>query len=227
VALVSAGTGPYEELLDITRPSRRRFADLHGMTVVETTDLLCGDRPASWHKVVLMQHLLASGRFDAMVWLDADAIVVDPSVDPVSELSPQVNLAVVHHRFGPETVPNAGVFVLRAGQWSVDLLEAMWARVEFIEHRWWENAALLALCGYTTEPPVVKHSPSPLDRAIGELPLRWNAIPQAAPPDAPAIVHLPGYDHSTRVRCLSMLAADPGRAREVLDDPLQVGVQSA
>jgi hypothetical protein len=224
VALVSLGAGEHRELLDITRASREAYARRHGMMVVEEYDDRAEGRPPSWGRVPLLLELISSQRFDTLVWIDADAIVVDADDDVSVDRPSGAHLAMVHHRFHDQTVPNAGVCVVRTSRWSAALLRRVWARDQFVDHPWWENAALLDILGLTTVEPVRKVARSRFEARVAELPARWNAIPQAPVPHRPAIVHLPGFDHETRVRCLSALASDPSAAAQVLHAPSHLAI---
>ena len=68
-----------------------------------------------------------------------------------------------------------------------------------VEHRWWENAAICRLLGYTLDP-----SAPGADGLTARTKLarrRWNSIPDA-PAAKPRIRHYPGY--SLKARALLM-----------------------
>jgi hypothetical protein len=103
------------------------------------------------------------------------------------------------------TVLNAGIFLARSCEFTNDLIAAMWANEQFIEHNWWENAALLDLLGYSLEPPFPKLRPSKWDDRIGELDLAWNSVPGYCESPHPAINHHARSDHGDfRLRLAAM-----------------------
>ena len=212
--MATLGVGSHVELLEITRPSREDFAVRHGYEVVEETNDLGEGRPLSWGKVRLLQRLVAS--FDQVFWIDADAILVDSSRDVADDMLGQ-DLGLVSHRYAGQVVPNAGVLFLRNTSWTADFLQRQWDAAEFVHHKWWDNAALLHLTGFTTTEPVQRVRDTHDGAHVCEIPQRWNVIPQAEAA-TPAIVHLPGFPHSTRLSLMSRLAADPGDAASILDE---------
>ena len=76
-------------------------------------------------------------------------------------------------------------------------LERVWRKTEYIQHEWWENAAVLDLLGYRVRTPVRPARPSPWRLGVSFLDTAWNSIPDD-PAAAPRIVHLPGLPLETR-----------------------------
>lgn len=215
-AMLSIGVGEHEKLLEITRPARARYAELHGYDVVEITQLLAPERPPSWSKIPLMQSSFRE--YSTLLWVDADAVICDFETDVANELDPSTPFQLVSHEYGGQLVPNCGVMLLHRTDRVQLLLHDMWESIEFSDHKWWENAALLHLLGYTMDEPIRKTSATKYDDLVGELPGRWNTIPQVGG-DAPAIVHLPGTANDVRIGCLARLVAEPGDAPLVVAEP--------
>jgi hypothetical protein len=142
-ALCSIGSGPHEALLEISRPTFAAYAERHGYELITSTG---SDprRPPAWAKVPMLREALAS--YDLVLWIDADAVIVDGSRDIAAELPPDRFLALVGH--GERRVPNTGVMLLRADGRAHDLLDAVWNATRLIHHPWWENAALADALGY-------------------------------------------------------------------------------
>lgn len=216
-ALVSLGFGAHVGLLEATRPVRERYAELHGYELVEETPSAGADRPGGWPKIPLLQSALE--RFETVVWVDADAVICDVATDIADDAVGGFLLHLVSHRYAGQCFPNLGVMVLRQHQWTADFLAAVWDKKEYLDHPWWENAAALDLLGYRVEEPVVKVRPTEYDRFVGELPQRWNMIPQVGG-RFPGIVHLPGYSNEVRRQLIGRLVADPSCADIVLADPM-------
>jgi galactosyl transferase GMA12/MNN10 family len=211
-ALCTLGAGPHQKLLEIVKPSLAAYAERHGYDLVAERQLLDPWRPASWSKVLLLQRLLESYR--AVVWIDCDAVVVDPSRDLLAELPEHAMMGVVAHRTPEgEEIPNLGVMAVRAGPEAREFLRLVWSRTEFIEHVWWENAAALALFGYTTSPPVRLLEPTRWRELTCFLDERWNSLTMYPVPN-PRIVHFAGEKHDARLTGLRELT---------LESPLPVG----
>lgn len=200
--LCSIGAGPHEELLGYAAPTFEDYAQRHDYEVVlETKVVGLGARPVSWAKLALIRDLL--DEHEVVVWIDADAVIVDPTDDIARPGRAPIDL--VSHRVDGADVPNAGVMVVRRSPAAVRLIERVWERTEYLHHRWWENAALIAAIG--GDPDVGLRSRRERLRArrwIGSLDHRWNSIPPCPAPD-PAIVHLAGVGHAERVATMRRL----------------------
>jgi hypothetical protein len=144
-ALCSIGAGPHEALLAVSEPTFRAYAGRHGYEVITST-AAPPERPPAWAKVPLIRDTLEN--YDLVLWIDADAVIVDGTEDIVAALGPDAQLALVRHRREGVLIPNTGVMVWRSGDFSRGLLDRVWASTRFIDHPWWENAALLDALGY-------------------------------------------------------------------------------
>ena len=208
-ALCSIGSGPHQALLEISRPTFAAYAERHGYELITSTE---NDprRPPAWAKVPMLREAL--GSYELVLWIDADAVIVDGSRDIADELEPDRFLGLVRH--GEREVPNTGVMLWRAGEQARELLDRTWAGKRFLHHPWWENAALLDALGYdlpgALEPgrlrrlfargrPFRLARPSPFRAGIQFLPLEWNSV-YLDRADAPRIVHCVGVPVEQRAR---------------------------
>ena len=208
-ALCSIGSGPHEALLAISRPTFAAYAERHGYDLITSTE---SDRrrPPAWAKVPMLRETLAS--YDLVLWIDADAVIVDGRDDIAAELEPERFLGLVRH--GEQQVPNTGVMVWRAGERADELLDRTWRARRFLHHPWWENAALLAALGYdlpsALEPGWRRRlrrkerqfgaaRPSPFTAGVQFLSHEWNSVylDQA---ERPRIVHCLGVPVDQRAR---------------------------
>jgi hypothetical protein len=203
--LCSIGAGPHEELLELARPSFERYAQTFGYDLDLRNELLAADRPPSWSKVPLLRERLEDHK--VAIWIDADAVVVDPRADIASTVSIATPLAMVAHNYAGQRVPNCGIMALRRCRTTLRLLDAMWAKTEYLDHKWWENAALLDIMGYNiSKEPIVKVRGTRLDRRVNWLSPDWNSI-EGSGSDSPIIMHFPGLEHSVRLERMRWLAA--------------------
>jgi hypothetical protein len=102
-------------------------------------------------------------------------------------------------------VPNLGVFALRSTRASRRLLYRLWTMEQYLDHKWWENAALLELLGYDiSSEPIRKLRRTRTDRLVTEIDLAWNSI-DLVPSPSPIIKHYPGTPNDERAR---RIAAD-------------------
>jgi hypothetical protein len=194
--ICSLALGEYRPLLSRTALSFERYAERWGWDVVLSTEDLAPGRPAPWAKVPLLQSLL--DEYEWVLWLDADVVVVDLEADISDEIQPDKDMYLVEHPWLHQYTANSGVLLLRSCAWSREFLQEVWALERYIEHPWWENAALLDLLGYSLDPArLVRptrhlHHTKIIDR-------RWNSI-ELDRPQAPSFVHRGFYDLRTRIR---------------------------
>lgn len=205
--IVSLGSGRQSRLLRIASRSFRRYASAHGYELELHTEIVDPTRPAPWSKIALLRRLAAS--HELVLWLDADLVVVDTSLDIASELEDGRFLYLVEHETQEGRMPNSGVMLLRGGEETIAFLDEVYAQEDLIEHRWWENAAICRLLGYELD-PVGPGTPTPLLSEHTKLmSRRWNSIPDSPAAD-PRIRHYPGYSLKARA---ALMARDELRRR--------------
>jgi hypothetical protein len=194
--ICSLAVGDYRSLLGRTALSFERYAERWGWDLVLSTEDLADGRPAPWAKVPLLQSLL--DEYEWVLWLDADVVIVDLDADISDEIQADKDLYLVEHSHHGQYTANSGVVLLRSCAWSRDFLHDVWALERYIEHRPWENAAVLDLLGYGLEPARLVQ-PTPRLRRTKFIDRRWNSI-ELDRPESPAFVHRGFYDLRTRIR---------------------------
>jgi hypothetical protein len=192
--IASLGAGPQSRLLTLASRSFKRYARRHGYELELCREVLDASRPAPWSKIVLLRRLAES--HDVIVWLDADVVVVDTSCDIETELEADKALYLVEHHTREGRMPNSGVMLMRGGAETIAFLDDVYAQEDLVEHRWWENAAICRLLGYTLD-PVGPGAQTPLRARTKLISPRWNSIPDA-PAREPRIRHYPGYSLKAR-----------------------------
>lgn len=195
------GSGPMASVLKRSYPTFSAYAKRHGYDLIVARENRTG-RPASWAKVPAL--LQALGEREYAFWIDADAIVMDDSLDVATVLPADSYQGLVCHEFtNPRReLPNTGVWLLRSDARSVGFLNTVWNSREFIHHDWWENAAVLRHLGY----PV-----SEIDRRVTTewqagtfwLSQEWNRITRQGRRRPVRILHYAGVPNSMRVLGMS------------------------
>ena len=172
-AIATIGSGPIAKLLDLSLPALNHYGDVHGYEVVVGDGESYG-RPPAWAKVPLLQRLLAT--YDTVLWIDADAIIMDSTVDVASAVPGAAFQALAGPCAGNPPYINTGVWLLRAGDRASQFLDAVWAATEFIDHAWWENAAVIDLLGFELQSV---HGPVRESQWMSDtqfLPEEWNML---------------------------------------------------
>jgi hypothetical protein len=204
-AVCTLATGSHRELFEIARPGLEAYCARHGYDLVLAHHEMATGRPTSWSKVVLLRDVVES--YDRVAWIDADAVVVDPTGDIFAGVGHLTPIRVVFHRYDGLEVPNLGVMAIASTSWSKRFLQRLWRSEQYVNHKWWENAAALELLGYDVrEPRRETRRRRYASLRVGRLDGSWNSIP-LDPADRPFISHFPGETHDTRVRLMTAAAA--------------------
>ena len=194
--LCSIGAGPHQALLALTRATFEAYAQRHGYDLVLHTRALDQDRPAAWSKIRLLRQLLS--RYDLLLWVDADAVIVDHEHDIAERLEQDKFFYLVEHQYTGQQLPNTGVLMVRACDQADALLSRVWKSTDLIYHHWWENAAVMRVLGY--EPTLSRlRRPTRLPDGVKLLDRAWNSIPED-PSLEPKIKHYPGRPVAERLR---------------------------
>lgn len=172
-----------------------RYAARHGMDY-KCVNLHAEDAPPSWVKVPRIISALNSQHCDTVVWLDADVIVFRSDVNILDDFGPSKWQGLVEHDTESGLVPNCGVWIVTDEMLTT--LEEIWlARSKYLNHCWWEQAAILEKMGYALDggrPFSSRGEPTILFDRTEFLPARWNHHPHDAGRDPNAhFVHVTQY----------------------------------
>ena len=176
-AIVTFGVGTHVELLRIARASFNAFAERHGYAYIEAQQI-GHKRPPAWYKVQCLLELLKS--YDRVVFFGCDLVIVDGREDfPLDDYPahlPWWQAMVTHHtQCGMCQMMICGSSIKSMIPW----LEKVWAMDDkYLNHGWWEQAALMDLMGYD---PAIEHFPTHCKDITNELyqhtlwlPNEWN-----------------------------------------------------
>lgn len=164
---------------EFTAANKAAYCHRHGYRFVVETDRLgpAFARPASWSKILLVRRELEAA--DWVLWTDADAMIVNPAVRLESLADPDADFVIAKDRNGI----NAGVFLLRSCPAAFKFLDRVWSETSFIDHYWWEQAAIMYVLDTGAHGLRVKHPPK------GAM----NAYPEDYRP-GDFIIHTPGRE---------------------------------
>lgn len=95
-------------------------------------------RPPSWAKITASRRVLPS--FDWVWCMDADTCVTNMTLDPKELLDDSQDMLVSADKNGI----NCGSVFWRNCPKIVEFLYRVWNRTEFVNHNWWEQAAIRA-----------------------------------------------------------------------------------
>jgi nucleotide-diphospho-sugar transferase len=204
--LCSLGTGKQRKLLRLASVTFRRYAKRHDYVLDLHEEVIDRDRPPAWSKVALIRRLL--DQYELVLWLDADIVVVRSDRDIADELPADRFMAMVEHTVAGRANPNTGVMVIRASDEARRFFAEVWEQTQYLNHRWWEQAAVMDLLGYDPETGERVRESKWHDR-IHWLAKEWNSIRDDSARE-PRIRHWPGF---TVARRFAEMALATVRAR--------------
>ena len=92
-------------------------------------------RPLAWQKVHAIDTVLAMGNCHRLLWLDGDAIIMQPVKLPETTC----NIALTKDSNGI----NTGVMIIKNTEWSDHFFHRVANTTAFDYHPWWEQAAII------------------------------------------------------------------------------------
>lgn len=172
--MTAASGDTHLKMLDIMKPTVIYYAKKHGMDclILPIKNRPYRQRPPAWDKILLINSALK--HYKLVMWIDADAIIVDPTRNIRKVLRSDVPLHLVFHR----RTPNTGMMVFRRSKKAFELLEAIWNRTAYINHPWWEQAALMDVLGYDPNDQNCRfRGKTKYTHMVKYLGWEWNAKP--------------------------------------------------
>ena len=146
IAVVSLAYGKaYSACLKPMIERNRQYCETQGYDFILGGDSIVDkSRPISWSKILVIQKVLAD--YDWILWVDADAAVMNHSIriDHLFKEFLDREKYLILTKDGAKNI-NFGVFLLKNIKWSFELLKLIWDQKQFINHKWWENRALIHL----------------------------------------------------------------------------------
>ena len=125
-----------------------------------------------WLKIPAIAQSLE--RYDLVVYLDNDCIILDFLKDIADELPADKWLAM-HESATPEgCVPNVGVIVTRSVPMAWKFWREAWDIDAWKTAKWTDNGQVMYLLGYTTCPPVMKVHDTEYTNGYHILSEEWN-----------------------------------------------------
>jgi hypothetical protein len=169
--LTFAITPEYRTMLDITMPGKLDYATRYGYAIVELDGIYRKPQMSvGWWKVAALIDLLAA--YDTVLYLDADVMLCDLTMDIATLLEPEHWQIVTMHN----GEPNVGVWLVTPFMLPA-LHELLSLEPTYRGHAWYEQAALMSLLGYVTNGQYSHVQDTELWQHTTRLDAEWNWHP--------------------------------------------------
>jgi hypothetical protein len=113
------------EVGELTSAVLRDYAAHNGYSFVCQKGIIDSTRGVMWNKISVVQRVLCEDSCDWLMWIDADALVVNPSVK-IESLIAQVPEGRAAAFATDDNGLCAGVFLLRSCDWSKAFLDTLY-----------------------------------------------------------------------------------------------------
>ena len=139
--IISAYNEKFKEISDLSFPTVESFCikksfDCERFLVEDF------DKPTAWFKIKALIKEVESKKHDYILWIDADAIILNQNFD-IKQILDKSKSLYISRDFNNL---NSGVMLLKCDEFSIALLKEVWRLSnEYLTHIWWEQAAIIKL----------------------------------------------------------------------------------
>ena len=140
VATMSIGEW-YQHVTQPSYDNKAAYCERHGYRFHAYTESLDTSRPIPWSKVLIILEIMEDPDCEWVFWTDADSLIMNSKIKLKYFLDDRYDMIVASDFNGI----NTGQFFIRNCKWSKDFLARVYAKEEFINNGWWEQAAIIDL----------------------------------------------------------------------------------
>jgi hypothetical protein len=144
ITILSAYDQNYKSLMDISKTTIINYAKKYNynFNFIEIPNNY--ERPSPWYKIELLKKYFQKdpdNESEYILWIDCDAIILNTNFDLLSCVKTNKFLYISKD----VNAINSGVMLIKKNKYMYDFLTEVWNKTEFIDHIWWENAAIIYL----------------------------------------------------------------------------------
>ncbi len=140
-ALVTMYTPEIADLGAQTGEHLAKYAMRHGYRMFIGRDTLDGSRHPAWSKVLLLEQIMLDHpELKWLIWIDSDAVIMQPARRIDRMIDERVDFLVAEDR--TDTHINTGVFMLRNCPVSLEMLRLAYTKRHYLNHPCWEQPAI-------------------------------------------------------------------------------------
>ena len=134
----------YKQSVRLCTESQEAHSKKHGYTRITDESVYDPLRPHAWSKIRLLQKYLES--YNYLMWIDADVLIMNQerTIEEYIRLLPADKFILVGRDINNL---NTGVIILRNCPLAHEFLKDVWNKTEYLNHEWWEQAAIIDLYG--------------------------------------------------------------------------------
>lgn len=123
-----------EALMTRVLHNKQTYCDRHGYTLINANDLIDRSRPTAWSKLIAVEKHLASQKYDYIMYIDMDAIVMNGEYK-VENFIRSASLLNAHYNFiltNDWNGLNTGVWIAKNTEWTLWFLKTAWDQKQLV-----------------------------------------------------------------------------------------------
>ena len=140
IKIISAYNSNYKSLSDLSFQTIDFFSKLNNFDF-ERFLISSYDRPFAWFKIKKIIEEIENKKYDYLVWIDADAIIINNNFYVKKIIEEKYNFYISKDFNGI----NTGVFMIKSCDYIKDFFLKVYSLTEFLFHNTWEQAAIIKL----------------------------------------------------------------------------------
>lgn len=210
----------YNEIGQITTKSMANYASKFNLKF-EFLEMPSTGRVQTWNKIISIKEEILKKENDYIMWVDADVFFPNDAENILSVIENNFEIYLTSHYCSvfkgsnyKNTILttkriNCGVMIFKVSDYCLEFLNKVWNKKEFINHFWYEQAAIMDLIGLKADLTGNLKDNQGIEYYINKikfLPKEWNTIPSFSEISSeslrPSVIHLAGMDNNDRINLL-------------------------
>lgn len=140
IAIVSLAAGEsYQKAVAPGLLNKQLYSSLHGHDYYLGLKSFDSSRHPTWSKISLLHNVLKNKNYSWVFWTDADSLIMNKHIKLETMVDNNYDLIITEDWNGM----NAGQFFLKNNDWSLSLLERVYARKDLLNHKFSEQQAIV------------------------------------------------------------------------------------
>ena len=180
------------------------------------------NRVPTWNKIISIKEQILKKENDYIMWVDADVFFPKDAENILSTIEDNFEIYLTSHyssvfkgsNFKNTILTtkriNCGVMIYKVSDFCVKFLNDVWNKKEYLDHFWYEQAAIMDLIGLKADITGNLEDNKGDDTYLNKikfLPKEWNTIPSFSEISSeslrPSIIHLAGMEDKDRIDILN------------------------
>ena len=219
--IVTSHDDNYKDIGNITTKSMHKYADKFNLKF-EFLDMPDTGRVQTWNKILQIKNEILKRENDYIMWVDADAFFPNDAENILSIIDDKYEIYLSSHYCSvfkgsnyKNTILttnriNCGVMIFKVSNFCLEFLEKVWSKKEYINHFWYEQAAIMDLVGLKADITGNLNDNKGNDFYLNKIKFltkEWNSIPSfgaiSSESIRPSIIHLAGIENDERIKLLN------------------------